>query len=301
MGLVDDLIARLTRRGGVVLVLGGGGARGLAHLGVLDVLERAKVPVAGVAGTSAGALVGAMWLALGSVQAVMQRWREFLATGLLKGLPDNPLSDAVSSRDSTLLTYARRLKRSAVVALALGRRSLMDPAELDKGLEFLLPEVTVHNLRLPFAAVAVDFTTGRPVSLRGGPLRTVVAASCSIPGVLPPYRLGARYLIDGGTVADVPVHQARELARRPVIAVDVSESLALDEGDTITMPRAIVRGATMTSRALLATVLRAADVTVRPDVGEFHWAEFGRFDELVAAGRAATVPVVGRIQELARP
>ena len=177
----------------------------------------------------------------------------------------------------------------------------MDPAQFERGLEFLLPEVTVHSLRIPFAAVAADFDTGRPIALRGGPLRTVVAASSSIPGVLPPYRLGARYLVDGGAVADVPVHQARELARRPVVAVDVSESLARDEGDTITMPRAIVRGATMTSSALLAALLRAADVIVRPDVGAFHWSEFGRFDELVAVGRAATVPLLAQIQELARP
>lgn len=298
MGILKLFRGHLARPEGVVLALGGGGARGLAHVGVLEVIEEAGVPVAGIAGTSSGAVVGAMWLTLGSAAAVAQRWREFLAGGLLPQIPDVRLTKGVTSRDNLLLQFARRLRRSAVVALALERTSLITHEEFEERLAFLFPDQQIQKLRLPFAAVATDFETGKPVSLRRGQLLQTVAASCAVPAVVLPYTLDGDSLIDGGTVADVPVAQARELAPRPVVAVEVGENWAEDDPETITLPRAMMRGANMTHEALRELQLRDADLIISPKVGGLHWSEFGRYEEAVAAGRAAAGRAVNRIRAL---
>ena len=298
MGILSFLRGHLARVDGIVLALGGGGVRGLAHVGVLEVIEEAGVPVAGIAGTSAGAVVGAMWLTLGSAAAVAQRWKEFLAGGLMPRLPDVRLTETISSRDNLLLQFARRLKRSAVVALALERTSLVTHEEFEKRLAFLFPDQQIQKLRLPFAAVATDFETGQPVALRRGQLLPAVAASCAVPAVVLPYVIEGHALLDGGTVADVPVPQARELVPRPVVAVATGERWPEDDPRAITLPRAMMRGASMTHEALRELQVRQADLVISPDVGTLHWSEFCRYEEAVAAGRAAAQRAVHRLRAL---
>ncbi len=298
VSLLRFLAGRLRRPEGIVLALGGGGARGLAHVGVLEVVEEAGVPVAGIAGSSAGAVIGAMWLALGGAAAVAERWRSFLAAGVLPPLPDVRLTQTVSSRDNLILQFARRLKRSAVVALALGRTSFVSHEQLEAALAFLVPDVTIESLRLPFAAVATDFESGEPVALRRGRLIPALAASSAIPAVVLPYQIHGRVLIDGGTVADVPVAQARDLARRPVVAVDAGERWPVEDPSTITLPRAMLRGGNMTHRALRESMIREADLALHPDVGDAHWSEFGKLEALRSAGRAAALGAVHRMRAL---
>jgi NTE family protein len=298
MGILGFLRGHLARPEGVVLALGGGGARGLAHVGVLEVIEEAGIPVAGIAGTSAGAVVGAMWLTLGSAAAVAQRWREFVTGGLMPRLPDVRLTETISSRDNLLLQFARRLRRSALVVLALERTCFVTHEEFEKRLAFLLPDGEIEKLRIPFSAVATDFVTGKPVALRRGRLLQAVAASGAVPGVVLPYLLDSHALTDGGTVADVPVAQARDLVPRPVVAVATGEKWPADEPGAIPFPRAMVRGTNMTHEALRELQLRDADLVIAPDVGGLHWSEFFRHEEAIAAGRAAAERAVHRMRAL---
>jgi NTE family protein len=287
------------RERGLALALGGGGARGLAHVGVLAVLEEERLPVACVAGTSAGAIVGAMWLTLGSAAAVERRWRDFFASDFPKSLPDIKLADDVSSRDSTLLHFARTVQRGTTVALALGRRSLVEREDFARALAFLLPDVQIEELSRPFAAVATDFFTGQPVALRRGSLRLAVTASSSIPGVLPTCPWEGTALWDGGVVADVPVRQARELSRRPVVAVAVGDDPAEDDPELVKVPRALLRAGQLTHAALRQELLHDADLVLRPAVGGVHWSEFTRFEECLAAGRQAAQALLPQLRRLA--
>jgi NTE family protein len=298
MGLTDLLTPR--RRRGVVLALGGGGARGLAHVGVLSVLEEAGIPVRGIAGTSAGAVVGAMWLSLGSAAAVRRRWEEFLASGLLPPIPDVRLTDDVSSRDNLLLQFARKVQQGATVALALGRRSLITAEGFDRALAFLIPDLVIEELSMPFAAVTTDFASGRPVAVTSGSLRLAVAASSAIPGVLPPYLIDGKALVDGGVVADVPVLEAQVLAPAPVVAVATGDAPDAADPQTITVPRAMLRAGLMTHEALRTRILAAADLSMSPDVTAIHWSEFTRTAEAVEAGRAAAAARLPEIRRLGR-
>lgn len=289
---------RRSRERGIALALGGGGARGAAHVGVLGELEEAAIPVHAVAGTSAGAVIGAMWLALGSAQAVEERLRAFVASGLLASLPDVRLGPRTTSHDNFLLSFAHRLRQGAAVTLALERRSLIAQEDFDRALAFLLPNLEVGTLPHPFAAVATDLETGKPVMLQHGPLREVVAASSSVPGLVPPRMVGPRALIDGGVVAEVPVAQAAQLGAHPVVAVWVGEAPRLEDPQTLTVPRALAHASLLAARALAVRLLEAADVVIAPEVGTLHWSEFNRFEEAVAAGRAATRAAIPTLRAL---
>lgn len=299
MGFLDFLFRRGPREG-LVLALGGGGARGLAHLGVLEVLEEAEIPVAAIAGTSAGAVVGAMWLALGDTRKVRQRWEEFLASDFPSQLPEVRLTDEVSSRDNLLLSFAQRLQQGAQVALALHRRGLVEHEDLDRAVAFLVPDIRIEALSRPFVAVVTDFATGKPLALSRGDLRRAVAASSAVPGVVPPYSLNGHYVLDGGVVAEVPVEEARTLAPRPVVAVDVGD--LPDPGEDpkrITVPRVLMRANVMTHARLREVLVAPADLVIRPEVWGIHWSEFRRLPEAVEAGRKAALSCLNRLRALA--
>lgn len=299
MGFLDFLFRRGPRQG-LVLALGGGGARGLAHLGVLEVLEEAEIPVAGIAGTSAGAVVGAMWLAWGDTRKVRKRWEEFLASDFPSQLPEVRLTDEVSSRDNLLLSFAQRLQQGAQVALALHRRGLVEHEDLDRAVAFLVPDTKIEALPRPFVAVVTDFATGRPLALNRGELRQAVAASSAVPGVVPPYSLDGQYVLDGGVVAEVPVEEARALAPRPVVAVDVGDLPDPSEDPRrITVPRVLMRASVMTHARLRQALVAAADLVIRPEVWGIHWSEFRRFEEVVEAGRKAARSCLNRLRALA--
>ena len=274
-----------------VLALGGGGARGFAHLGVLEVLDEARVPVRGIVGTSMGAVVGAMYLALGSAEAATARWREGIASDRVPPIrPMRPLPEA-GTKEHPLVQAARRIRSQIVVAFAVNRTTVLDSSDMVRAFEFLVPDVSVSELARPFVAVATDLATGGEVRLRSGNLRDVLQASSAIPGLLPAVPVDGRQLVDGGVVAEVPVAAALAIGR-PVLAVDVSMELPpLTDDDLVldTMARAQMITAGLLRRDHLA---RAAAV-IRPEVGVTTWADWNRFEDLVQAGRVAARRFLG--------
>ena len=177
------------------LVLGGGGARGLAHIGVLRVLERENIPIACVAGTSMGGLVGALYAA---------------------GVPSERVEEEVV-RLSRVTEQIRLvdMEWSAAGLSVRGRRIYNFLAEL------LGEELTFADLRLPLAMAAVDIHAGRQVVLQGGLVIDAVRATISVPGVFTPVDLGDYRLVDGGVLDNVPVDVALALGATRTIAVDV--------------------------------------------------------------------------------
>jgi NTE family protein len=171
----------------VGLALGGGGARGLAHVGVLSVLEREGIPVDCIAGTSAGSVVGAAY-----------------AAGL---------------RADRLLELAQRLRWRQVARLVWPHRGFVSFDKLEAYFAELVGDVTIPTLELPYAAVAADLATGEPVILRDGRLAAAVRASCSVPGIVTPLELNGRLLIDGGVANNLPISVVRDLGAEVVIAV----------------------------------------------------------------------------------
>jgi NTE family protein len=173
----------------VGLALNGGGARGAGHVGVLEVLDREKVPIDCIAGTSAGSVVGAAYVA---------------------GIRGQRLVE---------MTLQTRWRHS--VRPTWPRDGLVSLAPLESRLIKLMGDLTFADLHIPFAAVATDMATGEQVVLREGRVAPAVRASSSVPGVMTPLELDGRLLADGGVVNNLPISVVRDMGADVVIAVSL--------------------------------------------------------------------------------
>jgi len=276
--------------------LGGGGARGFAHIGVLQVLEEQGMPIRAVVGTSMGALIGAMHLTHASHEEVLSKWREAIDRDLIPSVrPMSRLPDS-DEHEHPLLQAARKIRNRVVVSMVVNRSTMLDDRYMAKAFDFLIPNVDIEDLPLPFVAVATDLATGEEVRLTKGPLRTVVKASSSIPGLLPAVELDGRLLVDGGVVAEVPVEAARR-AGRPVIAVDVSMDVPPYHDGGLVLDT-MMRTQLVTSRLLREHQLARVLHVIRPRVGHATWADWNGFDRLIEAGRAAAHEWLGIGEEI---
>jgi len=269
------------RSRGIVMALGGGGIRGVAHLGVLAEFEKAGVEVRAAAGTSSGALMGALFLLHGAEPAIA-KFRSFVRSGLLEELPD--LEGA--SGNGRGAPFRRRLRHASSLLKAMITGPPVSRQRLLEQIAFLLPDIAVEELPRPFVVVATDSATGEEVRLSRGSLRLAVAASSAMPGVVAPITWAGRQIQDGGAVAEVPVRAARALGG-PVLAVEVSEALPPLAPGAERVPTVLFRAAAMGWAELRRRTLAEADAVVAPVVNHLHWAAYDALDAAVDAGRAA--------------
>jgi len=268
-----------------VLALGGGGARGFVHIGVMRVLDELSVRPRAVVGTSMGSLVGAMYLFHGSASAVESAWRQVMDDGILPAVRQVSRVPKAEKKEHPLFQVARRIKNRVVVSVALNRSTVLDGSELDAAVDALLPDLQIGELSTSFTAVATDLESGAEVRLQRGSLRDAVKASSAIPGMVPARVVDGRELVDGGVVAEVPVAAARAVGR-PVLVVNASMDvppLAEDDNALDTMMRTQM----MTARLLRHRQLEEATWVVRPDIGHVAWADWAVFDEMIDKGESA--------------
>jgi NTE family protein len=291
-----------TRPPRIGLAFGGGGARGMAHIGVLKVLERERIPVACVAGASAGAIIGAMYCQLRSAEAVEERIRNYFASDRYRQVSKR-LSETKGRSASNPGLFDRMtafLKMTATVKKAFSELGMLDRGILDSALRAVLDDEDIRDAKIPFAAVATDLWKGEDVVMRRGPVRRAVAASASIPGMFTPMEYDGRFLVDGCVINMVPVHEARDLGADKVIAVDVTRELV--------RPRAFKNGLDIMFRADEITNYRlneihlgGADVVVRPAMGDIHWASFDLLDQIIRKGETAAEERLSEIRALLKP
>jgi NTE family protein len=257
------------------LVMGGGAARGVAHVGVLQALEEHGIYPSVIAGTSVGALVGGLYAAGVSSLRLATLVRE------IKWL------DLVSVRLPT------------VNWTELARTIPMGLVDLDKMIEWidhvLGGPVDIDQLNLPYAAVATDLLTGEIVVMNEGRLAEAVRASCSVPGVFTPYHRNGRLLVDGVVVNNLPVSVAQDLGADYVIAVDLLPLI----GDQQVEPRNVVE-LSMTALFMLARATQIeqelADVLISPAIKHISLADLNAGEELLEAGRRATEAAIPQIE-----
>ena len=252
------------------LALGGGGAKGLAHIGVLEVLQENEIPISAIAGTSMGALIGGMYALENDIDVVYEYVRQTVDGKLLPVFFDLPHGGGFSS----------------------GTRAL----EL---IDAFVDKKTFKHTKIPFAAVAADVCDGLPATLTSGSLATAIRASISYPPVFDPVRVGKRLLVDGGIVAEVPVAQARALGVDRVIAVNVDDDYHFNNAKNMT-PAALSRiSLKLLMRSVAAYSSAGADAVVMPKVGDISvWMDFWKLDDIVFRGRKAAEKALPQIKAL---
>ncbi|MEU4692480.1 patatin-like phospholipase family protein [Actinoplanes sp. NPDC023714] len=249
------------------LALGGGAVRGAAHVGVLDELVRAGLEPAVVTGTSAGALVGALY--------------------------------AAGQSPSEIVKLAQTLRWAKMVRPARTRKALFETSRLGAFLDTALGHATFDDLKLPFAAVACDLATGDEVVMREGSVAQAVLASAAVPGVFPPVDRDGLMLVDGSLVNIVPAGLARRLGADIVVAVDVSGPLPRRPPATILH---IMVAVSTLQPGGTGTLAKDADLVLTPDVDGYAFWELSRIPEFEEAGRAATaeaLPLLKALKEAA--
>ncbi len=280
------------KRPRVGVALGGGGARGAAHIGVLKVLQENGVPIDCIAGTSMGAIVGGLYASGMSVNEIEQT---FIKLDWSEGFRDRAKRQDLSYR-------RKQDDRNYLVQFDLGwhdgefklPRGLVQGEKLNLVLKKLTERATtVHDfdqLRVPFRAVAADLATGEPVIIKQGDLADAVRASMSIPGVFEPVERDGKLLVDGGVANNLPVDVVREMCADIVIAVDVSSPLLENEQLTSIVDVVDQLSTLLTRRNTEISInsLRSGDVFFRPDLSGIATADFNKVAEAIARGLAST-------------
>ena len=282
------------------LVLGGGGARGAAHIGVLKVLEREHIPICKVAGTSMGAIVGGMYAAGYSpedIERVMSQidWKDVLS--------DDPPREKLSMRRKNedlefLLGYE--------VGYHNGR--ITTPQGLIQGqkLLLLLREILAttwkiddfDELPIPYRAVAADIVSGKPVVWAKGDLVLAIRSSMSVPGAFAPLPVDDYLLVDGGIFDNVPVGVARAMGANRLIVVDVGTPIM--QRDSLSNPLAILNQVVSTlsqdriNREL--STLTEQDLLIRPELGDFSSAAFDKAETAIPIGVRAAEQELAKLQ-----
>ncbi len=259
------VLARKADRPLIAFVLGGGGARGFAHAGVLKVLDDAGIRADLVVGTSAGSLVGA-----------------FYAGGI---------------RNDELVETALAVQREELVDFVFPHRGFIEGNRLQTYIDKALNGRLIEQLDIPFVAVATELATGRLVAFTRGDTGMAVRASCSVPVVFQPTTIHGIEYVDGGLVSPVPVRFARESGADLVIAVDVSRQP--DEQKGLDSTAAMLGHAfVVMEHALAQEESKLADVVIRPNLAKVRATDLAARAQAIAAGEDAARAALPRIRSV---
>ncbi len=261
------------------LALGSGAARGLAHIGVLEALEKEGIPVDIIAGTSAGAAIGALYAQGRSARHIKE-----------------------------LALEMNWKKRAPLMDFSLPRTGFIKGRKIQNLLtSFIGGDIKFSDLKLPLACVAADITTGEEVVIDQGSVSEAVRASISIPVIFSVVGWGGRYLVDGGIVNPVPVSVAREMGADFVIAVNVIPGViardhSADQKQTggpkePNIIHVIMQSIYIGSYSLVRASMEEADIAIEPHVAHYGVADFRHAPELIYQGELAARKVIPEIKK----
>jgi NTE family protein len=254
-----------TRPPRIGLALGGGAARGFAHVGVIQVLEQHGIRPDVVVGTSAGSLVAALYASGKSTTELEQAALQM---------------EEAAITDWTLPLFNRGLLRGEALARYVNRQVQSKP---------------LQDMKIPLGILATDLGSGKGMLFQRGDTGTAVRASSAVPGVFTPVSIAGRDYVDGGLVAPVPVDQARQMGAELVIAVDISSAPQdANGGDAL---RVVLQTFTIMGQSINQHVLKDAEVLVRPALNGVGSADFAARQRSMAAGRDAMQAAMPRLRE----
>jgi len=284
------------------LALSGGGARGAAHIGVLRELERMRIPIDYIAGTSMGSIVGGLYSAGRSPDELEQ---------VIKSIDwDDIFSDRPPRRNLSMRRKQDDTVFSINKSLGIKEGKVQGPTGVIQGQKFgvLLREITApvghitdfDRFRIPFRAVAADIATGEQVVISHGSLATAMRASMAVPGAFASVEFEGHQLVDGGIANNLPVSVVRDMGADIVIAVDISTPLykADEIKSAISIVLQLSGFLTRSNTEAQIKSLKTRDVLIVPNLGPIESGSFSRASEAIPLGAEATVKLAERLQGL---
>ncbi|MDD4876089.1 MAG: patatin-like phospholipase family protein [Dehalococcoidales bacterium] len=249
------------------LALGSGAARGVAHIGVLEVLEKEGIPIDMIAGTSAGAIVGALYAAGKDITLIRS------------------LAMDLNTKRFELLTE-----------LALPRTGLIRGRRIEDMIKTIIGDMEFGDLKIPFACVATDIITGEEIVIKEGLVREALRASVAIPVIFTVARWRERYLVDGGLVNPVPVNVVKAMGADFTIAVNVTPDMNIEETKEPNIFSIMMRTLHIIGYQSLRASLNGADVLIEPQVASFGYFDFNKVMDFILQGELAAQNSVTEIE-----
>lgn len=278
------------------LALGGGAARGLAHLGVIKALHKAGIPINIVSGTSIGAIIGSLYAVNANIEEALQKVGDYLNSPDF----DKTRLEFIQESDKEVKSYFSQLvkyfKTGLFFAISIYRSSFISEESFQNNLEHILPNKSIEECALMLGLSCMNLDTGEEKVFSSGNIIQRVMASCAIPGVFPPKVDGESTYVDGSWVNPVPVNIAHQLGAKFVIAVDVAPDMNSEvkdlKGFDITL-----RAAEGSRVALKNLSIRDADVSLTIALKDVHWADFSQLDKCVREGERITALAIEEIKK----
>ena len=322
---------RSTATGGTVLVLGGGGARGFAHFGVLQVLQRHGIKIDRVVGVSVGSFVGALYCQTPDAVTITKRVHDHITSAhfaasyrrmmgasrsagkrspakieaadslIVEDAVDHRIADA-NGAGATGRWFGRLrqyMGRTMAFSRIIFSRSILSHRPMEECLARTATDALIESLDIPLTVVAADLRSGMPVAIDSGGLFSAVLGSTALPGIFPPIERDGRLLADYGVVCSMPIETALQYAPDAIIAVDLSPDVKRKE-DFASGLEIVNRMEEIGAHFFKTHVSRYADVVIRPHVAQVDWADFADMDPIVAEGARAAeaaLPALLRLRE----
>lgn len=293
------MFRRSHRSDGFVLALGGGGGRGLAHLGVLEVLEEHDLQPSAIVGTSIGALFGAMYAHTPDAERIRKRVQRFLKSEKFSQL-NIPLIEGVEMEDDTWLSRLTAVARQSILYTKAATDIAV--ANIDSLIEMVEELCTAEDfdeLTIPMNVTSVQFPTGECHLISQGDLSRAIAASMAVPGVFNPVEIEGGLFVDGALASEVPAKEARMVATmgQVVVAVNVGS-----RPDPMNIPSHVI-GMLDWATQIKALYLRQnekkqADILIEPLVGFTQWHDFSNPEQEIGRGRDAALEKMPELLKL---
>lgn len=273
-----------------VLVLGGGGVMGLAHIGVLKGLKEARIPIDLIVGTSMGAIIGAAYCLGQDLEEIEKKVLELINQKPIRQLEEFLAKSPHEGKQIVLEKMFYFVKDLYLWNLRATKEWLVKTEPIVEIIKVLIGDKEFSEVKTPFICVATDLKTGKQIILREGNILMAVIASSAVPGVFAPVKIDNHLLVDGGVLGSVPIDVARGQDADFVIAVDVEEyslNNQLRQGLDI-----LLQVDQMRLNKLNNLILARADFLIKPDVGGINWADFSKANFCIQKGKQAIQEVV---------
>ncbi len=278
------------------LALGGGGARGLAHIGILEVLEREGVSFDVLSGTSMGAIIGAFYVQEKNIPRVYEKVDALVKSDIVQELERKFGSLTVG--DLTFVKAFSLIKEFCNWNLSALRRGwVIDYAPFEALFREAFQEKTFQDFNIPFTCVATDLVGGNEVYLRSGPLWRALLASMSLPGIFPPLQDEGKLLVDGGILESIPVMAVKRESDF-VIGVNVERRRHIPGKSTNLS--LLLSASEVRHYKIIQLLEKEADFIFAPAVEEYDWSDFSKIDEIVECGRREAEEKVGMLKRTLR-
>ncbi len=288
----------------ITLALGGGGARGVAHVGVIEVLVEAGFSIERLVGVSMGSLVGAIYAFEHDVDKIRQRMLAYLLSEpfqrhqqVLFGTSPKPTEETTGGVFSWYDRVKKYLRKNHHFYRVVTKPALLPGIVLQDVVNHLLPDADIADAKIPLSIVAVDLKSGHIVVLEKGPVRDAVRASSSLPGIWPPVEFDGMLLCDVGVLYSLPTTMARAYGPKCLVAVDVSSDLRPLHACETALD-VLMRMDEIGEALFRKHVADAADLIIHPEISGLEWFDFSSPENMINVGREAASRAIPRLEAL---